>query len=199
MREHLRLILLSVIAATLFACGGDDSNAPTPDAAPLNYSGPVIINLSAKSSDVAQSAISNEKGIMSESGNPYGAFVTAARQALGGREPSRIDLRSLTLVLGANSTGVTKLDDVYTGTVDVLFVMGGSNNSYPVGTVMNPTGIGPVTMTPVFTYASVAAGDVAPLRSGNFKVVIRGAAATGFSSKGATADLQLTFGFAAFE
>jgi hypothetical protein len=158
-----------------------------------------VINLSAKSADVAQNAISNEKGIMSEAGNPYGAFITAARQALSGRDPSRIDIASLSLVLGANSTGVTKLEEVFTGTVDVLFVMSGSSNTYPAGTAMNPTGTGPVMMTVSFAYASIAQQDLPELRSGNFKVVIRGSAATGFSTKGATADLQLTFTFAAFE
>ena len=77
--------------------------------------------------------------------------------------------------------------------------MSGSNNTYPAGTVMNPAGTGPVVMVVSFAYASVAAQDLSELRSGNFKVVIRGAAATGFSTKGATADLQLTFTFAAFE
>jgi hypothetical protein len=178
------------------SCGGSSS---TPDAAPVSYSAPVAINLQAKSSDVVAAAISDEKGIMSEAGNPYGAFITAARQALFGHDPSRIDLVSLSLVLGAQSTGVTKLDDVYTGAVDVLFVMGGSNNSYPVGSAMNPTGTGPVAFTVSFAYANVAPQDVSALLSGNFKVVIRGAPASGFSTKGATADLQVTFAFAAFQ
>ena len=158
MRTPINVLVSLFVALLAVGCGGDDG-APPDAPPPLNYSAPVVINLSAKSADVAQNAISNEKGIMSEAGNPYGAFITAARQALFGRDPSRIDIASLSLVLGANTTGVTKLEDVFTGPVDVLFVMSGSNNTYPAGTVMNPTGTGPVVMTVSFVYASVAAQD----------------------------------------
>ena len=43
------------------------------------------------------------------------------------------------------------------------------------------------------------AADYEKLVAGSFKVVIRGTAATAFAAKGAEANLQLTFTFAAFE
>ena len=91
----MRITSLAAIVA-LTACGDD----------PVSYSSPVGINLKAESGAVSGTAISDEKGITTESGNPYGAFVTEARKALG-RDPSRIELDGLTLTLGANSTGVT--------------------------------------------------------------------------------------------
>src|ERR1051325_8993418 len=96
---------------------------------PVNYSAPVGINLKAKSGDVVQNVVSDKKSITTESGNPYGAFVGAAQQRLG-RDPSRIEITGITIVLGADSTGVTTLDQVFTGQVDVLFLMNDTNNTY---------------------------------------------------------------------
>jgi hypothetical protein len=45
----------------------------------------------------------------------------------------------------------------------------------------------------------VADQDWAKFIGGSFKVIIRGTAAADFASKGAKADLQLAFTFAAFE
>jgi hypothetical protein len=45
----------------------------------------------------------------------------------------------------------------------------------------------------------VGAEDYAKLISGSFKVLIRGPSSTGFETKGADADLQVTLTFAAFE
>ncbi|MBA3392381.1 MAG: hypothetical protein H0T89_07040 [Deltaproteobacteria bacterium] len=175
--------------AVLSACGGDD---------PVSYSAPVGINLKAESGAVVGTALSDEKGITTESGNPYGAFVSGARAELGG-DPGRIELDDLTLTLGGTSTGVTALEQVYAGTVDVLFVMGDTDNTYPVGQVVNPTGTGPVAVSVPFESNDVAEQDRAKFLGGGFKVVIRGAAAADFAAKGAKADLQLTFTFAAFE
>ena len=111
------------------ACGDD----------PVSYSAPVGINLKAKSADTVNGVVSDEKGIKTESGNPYGAFVNDARKQLG-RDPGVIDVERVELFLGAGSTGVTALGEVFTGTVDVLFQMNDTNNSYPVaaGTIPRP-------------------------------------------------------------
>jgi len=47
--------------------------------------------------------------------------------------------------------------------------------------------------------AEVSTADFAKVLAGSFKVVIRGAAASAFSTKGAQANLQATFTFAAFD
>jgi len=121
----MKPICLMMLA--LAACGTD----------PVSYSAPVGINLKVKSGDVLSNAISDQKGITTESGNPYGAFVSDAQRKLG-RDPTRIEIDQLTLTLGAQSTGVTKLEEVYTGDVDVAFIMNDTNNTYDAGHVMNP-------------------------------------------------------------
>jgi hypothetical protein len=182
----MKLVALAFIS--MAACGAD----------PISYSAPVGINLTAKSGDVMNSAISDDKGITTESGNPYGAFVNAAQVKLG-HDPSRIEVDSVTLTLGAQSTGVTTLDEVYTGDVDVAMITNDTNNTYDVGHVTSPTGVGPDPIGVVFQSVDVPDADFAKMLSGSFKVVIRGTAATAFSSKGAQANLQVTFTFAAFD
>src|SRR5262245_54384030 len=165
---------------------------------PVSYSSPVGIELKAKSGDVSGTAISEQKEITTESGNPYGAFVNDATHRLG-RDPARIEIDDLTLTLGGQSTGVATLDQVLTGDVDVAFIVNDTNNTYDAGHILNPTGLGPDAVDPVFDWALVAALDRAKMLDGSFKVVVRGPAAAGFSTKGAEASLQTTFTFTAFE
>ena len=176
-------------AVVLAACGGDD---------PVSYSAPVGINLKVESGDVSGAAISNDKDITNETGNPYGDFVTDARDQIG-TDPTRVELEHLTLTLGAQSTGVTALEQVYVGDVDVLFLMHETNNTYPAGRVTNPSGAGPIEVDVLFESDAVATQDWSKFLSGGYKVSIRGPAAPDFSTKGATADLLLSFTFAAFE
>jgi hypothetical protein len=184
----MRLICVSLV--TLAACTDD----------PVTYSAPVGINLKAKSADTINNVVSDEKGINTESGNPYGAFVTDARRELG-RDPSRIEAAKVELFLGASSTGVVTLGEVFTGNVEVLFQMNDSNNSYPVASKELPasTTAGPFVLAATFDSDAVSDGDYAKLLGGSFKVITRGPAATGFTMKGADADIQVTFTFSAFE
>ena len=184
----MRLTTILLLGVCTAACGDD----------PVSYSAPVGINLKAESGAVNNAVISDEKGITTESGNPYGAFMTDARTQLG-HDPARVELDGLDLTLGATSTGVTALEQVFTGDVDVLFLMNDSNNTYNAGRVTNPTGPGPVEVDVSFASDAVTDVDWDKLLGGGFKVVIRGTAATDFASKGAKADLQLMFSFAAFE
>src|SRR5262245_53362063 len=107
----------------LAACGSD----------PVSYSAPVGINLKAKSSDVANGVVSDGKAINTESGNPYAVFVHDAQTKLG-RPPAQIDVDHVELFLGAASTRVTTLGQVFNGNVEVVFQMNDTNNSYPVAT-----------------------------------------------------------------
>lgn len=187
MRRYFRLALLS--AVTLSGCGDQVAS----------YSGPVSINLKQKSSDVMNATVSTEKGMTTESGNPYGAFINAARANLAGVDPSRVELTSATLLLGAGSTGVTSLEQVFGGRVDVLFIMNDTNNSYPAASVTGPTGPGPVNLVVGFDSAVFAGVDRAKLLSGGFKAVLRGPAAATFIGKTAEVDLQTTFNFRALK
>ncbi len=183
---------------SLFVVGcGDD---------PVSYSAPVGINIKAKSSDTANGVVSNDKAITTESGNPYGAFVGDAQRTLG-RDPGQIAVDQVELFLGASSTGVTTLGEVFSGTVEVVFQINDTNNSYPVatGSISASTGSGPVALDAEFTGGQrdgdslSLAGDYAKLLAGSFKVITRGPAAPTFSTKGADAELQVTLTFAAYE
>ena len=181
--KHLTPILL------LAACGAD----------PVNYSAPVGIELKAKSGDSANLAISESKDITTESGNPYGAFTNDAMAKLGGKAPSRIELSDLTLTLGGQSTGVSALEQVLTGDVDIAFVVNTTNNTYDAGHIMNPKGVGPDSVGIGFEWSQVAVEDQAALLGGSFKVVLRGPVAASFPTANAEATLQTTFTFDAFQ
>jgi hypothetical protein len=188
---HLPLRLPLCVLLTAAACGDD----------PVRFSEPVGINLKAKSADTTGGVVSDEKGITTESGNPYGTFVADARAALGGADPGRIELEGLTLTLGAGSTGVARLGEVFTGQVDVQFIMNDTNNVVPVGGGMIAATAdgGPLDLDASFTSEAVASADWTKLLGGSFKVAIRGPAGADFETKGADADLQLTLTFAAYE
>ena len=179
---------LPVLCLFVAACGSD----------PVGYSAPVGIELKAKSGDAANNAITEQKDITTESGNPYGAFTNDAMTKLGGKAPSSIGIDQLTLTLGGQSTGVNALDQVVTGDVDVAFVVNNSNNTYDAGHVTSPTGVGPVNMSTTFDWSKVTAADRTEMLGGSFKVVLRAPAATTFANAGADASLQVTFTFAAF-
>lgn len=187
---HHRLACVALLS-TLGACGDD----------PVSYSAPVAINLKAKSADTVSGVVSDEKGISTESGNPYGKFVSDARAALGGRDPATIELDSVDVFLGAGSTGVTALGEIFNGRLDVVFVMNDTDNSYPAAHVDigAATTAGPIGASIDFDGAAFPAIDEAKLLGGSFKVLLRGPAAASFETKGADADVQLTFTFAAFE
>jgi hypothetical protein len=180
-----------LLALWLTACGDD----------PVSYSEPVGINLKAKSADTVSGVVANEKGINTESGNPYGAFVTSARNALGGKDPGTIEVDETTVFLGASSVGVTSLGEVFAGNVEVVFQFETSNNSYPVahGNVDASTTAGPFGLSVDFDGGAIPDADHVKMLNGSFKVILRGPAAAGFTSKGADADLQVTLTFAAFE
>lgn len=179
---------IAPVFIVLAACGSD----------PVSYSAPVGINLKAKSADTVGGVVSDDKGITTESGNPYGAFVADATQQLG-RAPGAIDVDEVTIFLGANTVGVTALGEIFTGPVEVLFIMNDTNNSYPVAGVAMDAGTtaGPVALD--VDFAGVSEVDYPKLLNGSFQVVTRGPAAPSFETKGADADLQVTLTFAAFE
>ena len=179
-------VLLAVLA---IACGSND---------PVTYSAPVEISLEARSSEVVSGQVHADKNVNTDPGNPYKAFVNAAVQALG-KSPSRIVVTSATLTLdAAGSTFETALEQVVTGTVRVSFEPNGSSNSYPVASVVGPTGVGPVPMTVSFDSSAMSPSDFQDLVGGSFTVVLTGPAANGFEARGATADMTATLTFVAY-
>ncbi|MBA3463045.1 MAG: hypothetical protein H0T46_24020 [Deltaproteobacteria bacterium] len=186
-----RFACIAALTISATACSDD----------PVKYSQPVGINLKAKSSDTTNNTVSNDKGINTESGNPYGAFISAAKNELGGADPKVIEIEKVQLFLGGSSTNVTRLGEVFDGTVDIVFVINDTNNSYPAasGPVPAATGAGPIELDPSFNSDALPDFDYQKLLGGGFKVVMRGPAASGFMAKGAEADIQATFTFAAYE
>jgi hypothetical protein len=160
----------------------------------------VGINLKAKASDTKNGVISQDKGINTESGNPYGAFISEARAKLDGKDPTSIEISKLTLLLGAQSTGVTKLEQVFTGKTEVFFVMNDTENTYPVAHITDAKDGGPLDLDVTFDSDTITGEDRTKLLGGSFKTAIRGPAAAGFASPtSAEASLQLTFTFEAYE
>ncbi|HEY5946858.1 MAG TPA: hypothetical protein VIV40_15250 [Kofleriaceae bacterium] len=179
-----------LMALVLLAACGDD---------PVNYSDDIGIEIKTKSTDAADNAITEEKGITTESSNPYGAFISEARNRLG-HDPSDIKLERLTITLGAQSTNVTALEQVMTGDVYVKFLINDTNNTLQVGHFVSPTGPGPDVGDATFDMVDDATdADVAKIIGGSFKVVLNATPAPDFAGKGADASLQLTFTFSAFE
>ena len=146
----------------------------------------------------ANNALTPEKGITTESGNPYGKFISDAQAKLG-HDPSLIELEKVTITLGAQSTNVTGLEQVMTGDVYVSFLTNDTNNTFVAAHFGSPTGLGPFEGHSSFDWNAIGEPDVAKMLGGSFKVVLNAPAATEFSTKGAEAVLQLTFTFSAFE
>jgi hypothetical protein len=155
----------------------------------------VAISLNARSIETPGPGLTLEKPIMSETGNPYGAFISAAEARLG-TETSEIDIERLTLQLGDESTNVTALEQVCTGNLSFELTLEGTNDTFVFGQATNPRGAGPVEVTVThrsFTPQRDDAANFAALRSGRFKLVLHAAAATDFPTRNAEASLVLTF------
>lgn len=180
---------LAAALALCAACSGD----------PVSYSAPVEISLKIRSASASNGVVADEKSINTESGNPYGAFVSDARARIG-RDPVLVDVESVEVELGPGSTGVAGLGDVFAGDVALAFAMNDTNITYPVasGTIGADTA-GPVPFDVTFAADAVPDLDYVKLLLGSFKLVARGPAAPAFAGKGAEANLQVTLTFAAFE
>ncbi|NOJ81947.1 hypothetical protein [Myxococcus xanthus] len=183
-----RFLLLMLCTLPLIGCGD-----------PVSSSALIGINLKAKSSDTANGTVTAQKSIGSESGNPFKVFVDDARRELDGKSPSRVELTSLTLTLGAGSVGVASLSEVFNDRVEVVFLMNESNNTYAAGHVAGPSGSGPVAMEVDFNSEALPAADYTRFLDGKFNVVLRGSAAPTFMRPGADVDFQTTFSFTAFK
>ena len=191
MRKLLQLpLVLLALALGSASCGA------------VTFSQPVALNLKAKSSDVSGTTVKADKSINTESGNPYGAFVAAARSKIG-KDPARVGVDRIEILLSTTSTNVTALSEIFNGTVDVQFVMNDTNNIYTVGHATidgSSTGRGPIVFDVDFDSAKMAASvDWQKFLTGSFKAVIGGPVASTFAGKGAEANFQLSFTFAAFD
>jgi hypothetical protein len=196
--KTMRFAVILALAAAASACGSSK---------PVSYSQPVDITLpalSSKSPTTPGGPLSTTKDISTAGANPYGAFVNAAVQHLGGKNPSHVVITSLTLSMTTTPAGLT-FDQVFSGTMSVEFVMNGSGNAYPVGSVAGPTGAGPLSLTVAFDSSSMTSADYTAFLQGQFKVIVSGTATSGSNgfndtnTTNETATIDATFGFIAYE
>lgn len=189
-KDSSRLLALFIVFAV--GCGGED---------PISVSSPIGINLKAEDGDVKENnVISIDKGITTESGNPWGVFIDDVDNKLGVASVD-IELEELELALGASSEGVTALNEVFDGLVEVQFEMNDTSNFFTVGSVniSSETEGRTVRLDPSFDLREYQATDFEKLVGGSFKVVLASPAQADFRALKAKADLQLTFSFAAYE
>jgi hypothetical protein len=148
-------------------CGGSGSN----DLNTVGYSGPVSIRLDKfKDDEVRNGAFDVDKNLSTETGNPYGAFLNAARGALG-RAPAAVLVDRVTLTLGSDTTGVTAFEQ-FMGSPMTLY-LASSSATVNVGTVTQPMGPGPVEVTVTATRDTLAPIQAALTSGGGVKVGIR--------------------------
>jgi hypothetical protein len=111
-------------------------------------------------------------------------------------------LTSATLLLGATSTGVSSLAEVFDGEVSVLLSMDTTNDTFEAATIIidsSTEGRGPLEMDVYFDSEGMSAANMDKLLSGSFKVVLTGPTAAGFDTIGAKADIQVTLTLEAYE
>mgnify|MGYP000684073182 CR=1 FL=1 len=161
------VVCLAALGGLLFGAGSCDD-----DEDPVARTDTIVIQLAGiKEGDIHDGVVEKDKNVTTEVGNPYGAFLDAARVALG-RNPSRIEVTSVAITLGGDSRGVISFADLFVGETNV-FLRADVGGTVYVARVTGPTGVGPV-------ICEVIAGDsaLAPIRdallAGNFRVGIRG-------------------------
>jgi hypothetical protein len=193
MKPSLAVVcLVSALPLCGLACGESEE--------PASHSAPVGINLKADSDKVVGTNVTDQKNINTESGNPYAAFVADAEGVLG-TSPTRIEVVGVSILMAADSTGVSALNEIFNGRFDVMFEMPTLGDTVPVAHVIIDTttaGRGPVELQIDFDSSNLAPDNFADLLAGNFNVVFSGVVASGYSTLGAKADLQITFTFEAF-
>ena len=156
---------MAMLALAMAAGCGDDDAANT-----VNYSGPVTINVDKfKDGEVRNNAFDTDRTVSTESGNPYGMFLSQARAALG-RAPAAVVVDRVTLTLGRNAMGVTAFEQFMGGPLTVY--LASSSSTVNIGTVAQPTGAGPVEVVITATRDTLAPINN-DLVQGSFKVGIR--------------------------
>lgn len=165
-----------VLSFAVAGCGDASGDGGGGGGTTLSHSGPVNIRLDKfKHDDVRNNAFDSDKSVSSESGNPYGAFLQAARTALGAQfnadtPGAAVVVDRVTLTIDRDTRGVTAFEQVLGGPLTVY--LASSSTTVNIGAVAQPTGAGPVEVT-----LSATRADLEPIRrdllSGSFKVGIR--------------------------
>lgn len=172
------------------------------DEDPILYSDVVDLKITIASGDVdGDGNIGEDKNVNTESGNPYGAFVAAAREEVGG-DPARIVLEDVALTVEAGSTNIATLGELFAGNASVTFETN-SGTKYVVATrTFAAADAATIMFEEVDTEFSANANSAekyTELVGGQFKVGVEGVAASGFKDAGASANLTISLSFTAFQ
>lgn len=161
-RNVFSLFLALLVASALTAGCADD---------PVAYSGVVSTKLSGvKPGDFKNGVASVDKNINTETGNPYGAFLKDARDALGGKDLAEIVVIDAVVRVHADSKNVTTVDPVF---ADLELFIATSDTTLPIATLTGPSGSEVVMpLRDAIDFAAVQAALV----GGDFKVGVRGSA-----------------------
>lgn len=189
--DHAMKLRTTCVALVLAAGCSDD---------PVSVSDVVDLKLTLSSGDVDSGTLYDEKNVNTESGNPYGVFVSTARDEIGG-DPSHISVTGAAVTVDATSNNVTTLGAVFAGATKFEFIMNGSDTHYVVATkdVVTADTAGPVTFAVDFDSDTIPDADYTELAAGSFKVALSGPPAAGFEAANADADITISLTFEAFE
>ena len=128
-----RLGLLPLLFALVIAVSGCGSAVALSGPLPLTFSGVDEKSLSDETIDKTES-------INSVTGNPYAAFLTIAKNNLGGKNPAAVVVEDLTLTL-VSATGFQNMQDLLAG--PVLIYIKDSKTKLELGRLLAPAGQGP--------------------------------------------------------
>lgn len=172
------------------------------DEDPILYSDVVDLKFTIASGDVdGDGNIGEDKNVNTESGNPYGAFIAAAQEEVGG-DPARIVLDDVALTLEANSTNVALLGEVFAGNTSITFETN-SGTKYVVATrafvAADPATIAFEAVETELSANANTAEKYTEIVGGQFKVGVEGVAAAGFAAANASANLTISLSFTAFQ
>lgn len=126
MTHRFTLILFVLFSA----CATDPEPVATSEALSIRLGG-------IKQDEVRDGEASEDKKVNEEEGNPYRVFLDTARSRLQGRDPSAILVRSATVQLRSDTTGVISFDQVFTS---MELFLSDDLTTIPIGTIEAPSG-----------------------------------------------------------
>lgn len=185
MRFSTLLLLAAFSSSTLLGCSDD----------PAFTSGQVGISLGVKEGDIVGDQIDSRKNVSTESGNPYGAFISKVEDEFGD-SPREIRVEAVTLQIQESKDDVSVFEDLWPETVNVFLAADDTVSGFVVASIDSPAGLGPINVPIRSVDDADGLGQL--LESGNFRVGVRGKTDLSETSKFDT-KIAVTLTFGAYE